>query len=223
MGPEATEATALGAESPLYGLDIETDTTIDGLDPAVAAVVTAALSTPSGDEVFFGAHQGDERGLFVALDQRLAALPPGVIATWNGAVFDLPFLADRAARLGLVGGLRLRFDPVVSLRRLPLRGHPGAYRGRWYRHRHLDAYRLYRNDLRRVLDVSCSLKSVARLVGLTPVEVDRERIHDLSGEALAAYVASDARLARILAERRWPGAARFVDTMAPPAPVTPPP
>ena len=73
-----------------------------------------------------------------------------------------------------------------------------------------------------MLDVSCSLKSVARLVGLTPVEVDRERIHDLSGEALAAYVASDARLARILAERRWPGAARFVDTMGPPVAVTPP-
>lgn len=188
----------------------------------MAAVVTAALSTPWGDDVLFGARPGDERGLFVALDQRLAALPPGVLATWNGAVFDLPFLADRAARLGLVGGLRLRFDPVISLRRRPLRGHPGAYRGRWYHHRHLDAYRLYRADLPRVLDVSCSLKSVARLVGLTPVEVDRERIHDLSGEALAAYVASDARLARILAGRRWPGAARFVDSMAPALSVTPP-
>lgn len=199
--------------TPIYGLDIETDTTIDGLDPAVAPVVTVALSTADGDEVL----AGPERELFLALDRRLAELPAGIVATWNGAVFDLPFLADRAARMGLVGGLRLRFDPTISLRRRPLRNHPGAYRGRWYGHGHIDGYRLYRTDLRRVLDVSCSLKSVARLVGLTPVEVDRARIHALDGAALAAYVASDARLARILVERRWPGAARFVDDM--PVPV----
>ncbi len=138
-----------------------------------------------------------------------------MLATWNGAVFDLPFLADRAARMGLVGGLRLRFDPAISRRGRPLTGHPGAYRGRWYGHRHLDGYRLYRNDLRRVLDVSCSLKSVARVVGLTPVEVDRSRIHTLGDAELADYVASDARLARILVERRWPGAARFTDAVTP--------
>lgn len=204
-------------DTPIYGLDIETDTTIDGLDPAVAAVVTVALSTADGDEVL----DGPERELFLALDKRLAALPPGILATWNGAVFDLPFLADRAARMRLVGGLRLRFDPHISSRRRPLRGHPGAYRGRWYQHRHLDGYRLYRGDLRRVLDVSCSLKSVARLVGLTPVEVDRARIHALPVDELAAYVASDARLARVLVERRWPGAARFADDPGTPA-VTPP-
>ena len=28
----------------VYGLDIETDTTVDGLDPAVAPIVTVALS-----------------------------------------------------------------------------------------------------------------------------------------------------------------------------------
>ena len=58
-----------------------------------------------------------------------------------------------------------------------------------------------------MLRLSCSLKAVARLVGLTPVEVDRARIHELP-PALHAYVASDARLTRALAERRWPGAAR---------------
>jgi uncharacterized protein YprB with RNaseH-like and TPR domain len=183
---------------PIYGLDIETDTTIDGLDPRVAAIVTAALSTPDGDEVF----AGPERALFLALDSRLRDLPAGVIATWNGAVFDLPFLADRAARLGLVGGLRLAVDRSILLRRSPLPDHPGAYRATWYHHAHIDAYRLYRSDVGRVLQISCGLKSIARLVGLAPVEVDRARIHDLSVEALAAYVASDARLARLLTERR---------------------
>lgn len=191
----------------IYGLDIETDTSVDGLDPAVSPVVTVALSTPAGDEVF----AGDEATILAALDRRLRTLAPGVLATWNGAVFDLPFLADRALACGLGLGLRLAPDPTVTLGRDPLPGHAGAYRATWYGHGHLDAYRVYRGDVGRVLQVSCSLKAIARLVGLSPVEVDRERIHELAPEVLDAYVASDARLARVLAERRWPGVACCVD------------
>jgi DNA polymerase elongation subunit (family B) len=195
---------------PIYGLDIETDTSVDGLDPAVAPVVTVALSTPAGDEVF----SGPERPLLAALDEALRALPPGVLATWNGAAFDLPFLVDRAARHSLGVGLTIELDPSIVSRRPPLSGHEGAYRASWHGHRHLDAYRLYRGDVGPVLGVSCSLKTIARLVGLTPVEVDREQIHTLADDVLRAYVASDARLARQLTERRWPAAARFVDRPA---------
>jgi DNA polymerase elongation subunit (family B) len=131
------------ARPPIYGLDIETDTSVNGLDPAVGGIVTVALSSPSGDEVF----DGPEIDMLAAVDARLAGLAPGVLATWNGAFFDLPFLADRAAYHGVALGLRLT-------------------------------------------------------LGLTPVEVDRARIHDLAPDALAAYVASDARLARLLTERR---------------------
>ena len=95
----------------------------------------------------------------------------------------------------------------------PLPGHPGAYRAAWYDHGHVDAYRLYRGDVGPALRVSCSLKSIARLVGLVPIEVDRTRVHDLSREALHAYAASDARLARVLTERRWATAARSVDRL----------
>jgi uncharacterized protein YprB with RNaseH-like and TPR domain len=191
----------------VYGLDIETDTTVDGLDPDVAAVLTVALSNDEFDEVF----TGDEPAILSALDERLAELPPGVIATWNGAAFDLPFLADRAARGALDLGLRLRADPGIRLQHPPLPGHRGAYRARWHRHGHIDAYRLYRADVGPAMRVSCSLKAIARMVGLAPIEVDRTRIHDLSREVLHAYAASDARLARVLTERRWPTAARFVD------------
>jgi uncharacterized protein YprB with RNaseH-like and TPR domain len=193
----------------VYGLDIETDTTVDGLDPAVAGIVTVALSTPLGDEVF----SGPEDRLLHDLDRRLAELPSGVVSTWNGSAFDLPFLADRAIRHGVELGLRLRLDPTIRLGHPPLPGHKGAYRARWFAHGHLDAYRLYRGDVGPALRVSCSLKSIARLVGLAPLEVDRSRIHDLSHEALHAYAASDARLARVLATRRWPSAARFVDRL----------
>ena len=194
----------------VYGLDIETDTTENGLDPRVAAVVTVALAGPGYEEVF----TGPEERLLVDLDERIGELEPGVLATWNGAAVDLPFLSDRAALHGLPLGLRLQHDPSITMRRAPLPGHRGAYRASWYDHGHLDAYRLYRGDVGPALRISCSLKSIARFVGLAPVEVDRTRIHDLSNEALHAYAASDARLARILTERRWGTASRFVDRVA---------
>jgi DNA polymerase elongation subunit (family B) len=191
----------------VYGLDIETDTTIDGLDPDIAAIVTVALSNDGRDEVF----TGPEDTILHTVDDHLADLEPGVIATWNGAAFDLPFLADRAALHGIRLGLRLRADPDIRLDHDPLPGHRTAYRARWHHHGHIDAYRLYLADVGPALRVSCSLKSIARLVGFTPIDVDRTRIHDLSHERLHAYAASDARLARVLTERRWATASRFVD------------
>ncbi len=186
----------------LYGLDIETDTTVNGLDPSVAAIVTVALASAGFEEVF----TGPEDVLLAELDERLDDLEPGVIATWNGAAFDLPFIAERAARHDLPLGLHLE----------RMLGPRGAYRARWYEHAHLDAFRVYRGDVGPALRISCSLKSIARFVGLSPIEVDRTRIHDLSNEALHAYAASDARLARILAERRWATASRSIDRVSRP-------
>jgi DNA polymerase elongation subunit (family B) len=194
----------------VYGLDIETDTTENGLDPRVAAVVTVALAAPGFEEVF----TGSEEQLLLDLDDRLGQLEPGVIATWNGAAFDLPFIADRAELYEIDLGLRLRYDREITMRRAPLPGHRGAYRASWFDHGHIDAYRLYRGDVGPALRISCSLKSIARFVGLSPVEVDRTKIHDLSNEALHAYAASDARLARILTERRWGTASRCIDRVS---------
>jgi hypothetical protein len=195
----------------VYGLDIETDTTVNGLDPGVARILTVALASPGFEETFVG----DEHELLAALDARIHQLEPGVIATWNGAAFDLPFIADRAALYGMQLGLRLQHDPTIPLHHEPLPGHVGSYRASWHRHGHVDAYRLYRGDVGPSLRISCSLKSIARFVGLAPVEEDRTRIHDLTNEALHAYAASDARLARVLTGRRWATAARFVDRVDP--------
>lgn len=193
---------------PVYGLDIETDTTVDGLDPGVARILAIALSSDEVDELF----TGPEPELLAQLDQRLAELPPGVIATWNGAAFDLPFIADRAAMYTMELGLRLEEDPRIVVRGRALPGHRGAYRASWHHHAHLDAFRVYRSDVGPALRISCGLKSIARFVGLNVVEVDREQIHCLSQEALHAYASSDARLARVLSERRWASARRSVDT-----------
>lgn len=197
----------MARRTPVYGLDIETDTTVDGLDPGVARILTIALSSDGIDELF----TGPEDQLLGELDDRLATLAPGVLATWNGAAFDLPFIADRAALHGVRLGLLLELDPRIVVRNRALPGHRGAYRAAWHHHAHLDAYRVYRSDVGPALRISCGLKSIARFVGIPVVEVDRERIHDLDQEALHAYASSDARLARVLAERRWASARRAVD------------
>ncbi len=199
------------SDLPLYGLDIETDTASDGLDPTRSAVVAVAVWGGPVDRSGHGPHpgpstagpghvedvlEGEEAALLRRVDETLLHLPPGVLVTWNGRGFDLPFIAARAERLGLTTGLRI--DPATG-------------EAVWHRHRHLDGLRTYRADVGRTLGISCALKSLSRFVGLEPVEVDRTRIHDLSAEDLRAYVLSDARLTHTLVARRWPSAAGWVD------------
>lgn len=194
---------------PLYGLDIETDTSTGGLDPATSGIVAVALASGAdgeGDTVFTGA----EAGILAAVDSHIRDLAPGVIVTWNGAVFDLPFLAARARRTRTSVGLRLVHDRGIALRRPPLPGHPGAYRATWHAHTHLDAYRAYRAAFLGP-EASGALKVVARARGYTPVDVDPRTIHELRLDDLRRYVTSDAVLARTLALTRWPDLAPYVD------------
>jgi len=140
-----------------------------------------------------------------------------VLVTWNGARFDLPFVADRARHRGVELGLHLTVDPGRRSHRDPLPGHAGGYRAVWHGHRHLDAYQVYRADVGASLHLPCALKSLARMVGLEPVEVDRTAIHDLDAEQLDAYVASDATITRELALRRWSTAHLAIDSVPTPA------
>ena len=193
----------------LYGLDIETDTTVDGLDPRLSRIVAVALALPGRTIVL----TGDEATLLADLDAELGRLEPGVIVTWNGANFDLPFIADRAAACGVSLGLELQRELVAASLSRPLAGHAGPYRARWGTHGHLDGFRLYRADVGVCLPISCGLKSISRFIGLTPVEVDRTDIAALSPQELHDYVASDAELTRVLVGRRWPACATAVDRL----------
>jgi len=170
---------------PTYGLDIETDTAINGLDPDVAAIVAVALTGDHMEHVL----DGDEVEILKQLDSLLGSLPRGIIITWNGTRFDLPFIARRAQILGVPLGL---CDP--------------GGRGEWHGHIHLDGYLLFRADVGDSVNLSCGLKPLAKFVGLPVIEVDRSKIHELSVEECRAYVASDAHLARALVHRRWPTA-----------------
>ena len=189
----------------LYGLDIETDTTVNGLDPAVSSVVAVSLSTED-DTITF---TGPEARLLRSLDRHLRVLAPGVLVTWNGSGFDLPFLADRARARRVRLGLALTPDASLPHKYAPLTGHDAPYRARWHRHGHLDACCLYRTLLPE--GTSCALKPVARGAGLVVREEDRERLHELSAGAMVRYAASDADLARLLAERVWLQAAALLD------------
>lgn len=208
-------STTAGTAPPVYGLDIETDTTVDGLDPLVARVVAVAVAGADGATVFDDAN---EALLLDRLDWHLASIEPGVLATWNGANFDLPFLHHRARRHGVDLGLRLRPDPDLPLPREPLPGHAHTNRAWWHGHAHLDAYRVYRADVVPALGVSGGLKSIAQLCGLTPVQVDPSRLHQLARDEIRAYVSSDARCTRELVLRRWPTARNAVDRGGEPAP-----
>ena len=201
---------------PLYGLDIETDTAVDGLDPLVGRVLAVAVSGP---EVTLFDH-ADEPELLRRLDRHLA----GTSARRDRDLErrpvrpPLPGHAGRAHRRGV--GLRLWADPTCRDERESLPGHTGTYRASWFGHDHLDAYRVYRADVGPALRIGCSLKTVARLAGLAPVEVDASRVHDLTPAQMAAYVGSDARCTAELARRRWATARLAVDRSPAPEPFT---
>jgi hypothetical protein len=181
----------------LYGLDIETDTTVNGLDPSVSSVVAVSLSGEEGSVTFCG----PEQRLLRSLDRHLRHLPPGVLVTWNGSGFDLPFLHDRARATRTKLALQLTPDASLPHKHAPLIGHDLPYRARWHKHLHVDACCVYRTLLPD--GTSCALKPVARDAGYVVVEEDRSTLHELDVASLVRYVASDAELARLLAQRVW--------------------
>ena len=101
--PRATGPAEIPIER-VYGLDIETDTSVDGLDPEVGAVVAVAVATERGERVF----DGPENQLLTELDHFMSSLPAGIVVTWYGSGFDLPYLARRAEILPYLERLRDR-------------------------------------------------------------------------------------------------------------------
>ncbi len=169
---------------PIYALDIETDTSKGGLDPAKAGIIAVAISSAEGDHVI----SGDEISLLEALDEYIANLAPGIIVTWNGNRFDLPFITTRASIRSVTIGLQ---NTLVR---------PDHFQ--WHGHRHLDALVCYR-ALRTDPTQSCALKKVAIRMGLDPIVEDAANVHRLTPQRLREYVASDARITRQLACMKW--------------------
>ncbi len=95
--PVAETGATTVRRTPIYGLDIETDTTVDGLDPSVSRIVAVALSTGGVDELFDGPEDelllGPRRAPGRARARRAHHLE-------RVGAFDLPFIADRARPAG---------------------------------------------------------------------------------------------------------------------------
>lgn len=201
--------------STIYALDIETDTSgqpIDGvpagLDPRNARITEIAVADASGGRVF---EHRSEATMLGSADDYLRSLEPGLIVTWNGSHFDLPYLHDRAVRADVADpGLGLRLIPQPALRPkygyLP--GHAVGYGGVWERsarrpylvHQMLDVSYAYRETAQR-LGVKWSLKPVCEALGIPMIVVDRERMHELTPQERAAYAMSDVNGTRELAIR----------------------
>jgi DNA polymerase elongation subunit (family B) len=180
----------------IYGLDIETDTTIDGRNPRVSRIVAAALVPVEGDALVLR-HQ-DEGELISALIEQTATLVPNdVVCTWNGSGFDLPFISIRAEVLGIDLGWDMwrssrssKYEPV---------GYDFSLRARVGQAPHMDVAPAYK-EVAVSLGCDWSLKPVCSALGFSPLSVDRERIHELTLEELDAYVASDAFYTAVLGQ-----------------------
>src|SRR5690606_11094208 len=123
----------------------------------------------------------------------------GVLLTWNGSVFDLPFIDARARQVGVELNLRLTRDPSIVPKYEPIPGYEGGYDATWAGLRSRDVAYIA-EELAMRSDTVWSLKPFARSLGLEPVEVDRSDIHSLTPEELSTYVASDARTPLLIAE-----------------------
>lgn len=205
----------------IFALDIETDTspltddekaagfTARGLDPRITSVTAVAAHADGNTHVM---HARDSKDGEAELLSRVGAFMigagasrdrGGVLVTWNGSVFDLPFLADRARILGVedwFGHLELTPDPSIVPKYDPLPGHDGGYRATWNGLPHIDMAYVDKDECL-AAGVSWSLKPWAKHLGMDPVEVDRTRMHELTREELDAYVASDAIITHTLAAR----------------------
>lgn len=178
----------------IYGLDIETDNSEGhGLNPDRAAITSIAISHGLKPYVF---NTGNELTDIKSALLFLADMPAGLVVTWNGAFFDLPFIKQRM-------GAGVEHAPNFHTQRLLKPKYDFLPRfdaalsatfdasGGAAHHAHLDiapAYKTFAEDR----GVSWSLKPVAEAMGRTPVVLDRTRLHDYTRDEQRAYVASDA-------------------------------
>lgn len=184
-----------------YGLDIEIDPRAGVVDPATVPIRAIGLSSDRIDHLL----EGDEAQMLRDLDEVLRIAEPGVVATWNGSIFDLPYLADRARIRNVSLDLTLVEEPVRSRRRRPLPGHRGPYLAMWGHHRHLDTYRLYGD--------ATPPTTWSKLLGRGHNRGIVADSDDLVNEALNAHARTDAHLARMLTERRGLTALRAADQL----------
>ena len=178
---------------PRYALDIESDTTINGLDPAVSFVRSIAILGSEGSYVAEAKTREREPALLLSAFDWLTKLDPGVVVTWNGSCYDLPFLADRLIACGLDWEVEfgIRHDPTIVPKYEALPGHLGGYRATSFAgHDHADIAYGWK-AWAEANGVSWSLKPVCEANGIKMIVADRAHIETLTTAELLAYNLSD--------------------------------
>lgn len=211
----------------IFALDIETDTDgVNGLDPRESRITELAVATADESVVFA---DDSEAKLLYDANKYIQALQPGLIVTWNGAFFDLPFISDRVRKLRtdqhrtLKGALGFGDIYIDRLRKFAmtlvpqpglkpkydyLPGHTTAYSLLWPTddtpdglvHSHLDISFAYK-QFAAEQGIKHSLKPVARAASIEMIEVDRSKMHELTPQQRHDYAVSDVRGTRELALR----------------------
>ena len=184
-----------------YAVDIETWTGDGGgLDPTVESTRITSVAIYSGDAaVVFDDH--DEARLLRSLRNWLLdeSTEPGIIVTWNGANFDMPFLMTRSA----LCGVELGIHGVTSAERAPkyqaCPGHDGGYAVAWGAHDHVDLMYAWR-EYADAAGIRHGLKPVAQHAGLDPIVVDASHMEALSIAEQCAYNISDVEVTWRLAQ-----------------------
>ncbi len=197
------------------GVDIETDTTVDGLDPRVAGVISWAIAGEATAVTYLvddRSEVGGLIGLFAALHGLASAATvdsPLVVATWNGAGFDWPFLHTRLEQVSdlspTLWPFRLHLSDERPPKYQPIGDHPGGYLvdfPHWQNVYHLDVAYAFK-DLCATTGTSWNLKAVMDHHGI-PRPVAEEGLGAHAGELprwlLSGYNLADAEGTRLLAE-----------------------
>ena len=183
----------------LIGFDIETytggfcpDGERTGLDPRYTRVTSAAVWSGTSGEYF--ADEAEQK-LLKNLNEWFMDFPDrsATIVTWNGANFDLPFVALRAICNGVPLGLSLRDCAARPFKYRLCPGYDAGQVGSWGGLDHVDLMYSYK-EYALEHDVKYSLKPVGRSLGFNPIEVDASQMELLSPEEQRAYNLSDSSL-----------------------------
>lgn len=200
------------------GLDIETDTATDGLDPRVSRILSWSIAGVETSVVYLARVEEVEDSAITGLLSALHGLShqasvesPLVITTWNGSAFDWPFIHTRLSKLVdesptidldySLWPFRLHLSDDRVPKYEPIGDHPGGYRvdfPLWPNVFHLDvafALKGYCEEN----DLSWSLKAVMDHQGMArPKGKLAEKTAELPHWLLAGYNLSDAEATRSL-------------------------